>query len=643
MNLLLTTIKNERHLLVTVPEHRLSLENKAFEALYKKDYRLGRVLLGLIHNFKLVRDFVDESDEIGSPKYQLVYPLGSPHDLDGSEIRCLIHAAVLQSVSRHSKYLFDCYGGTAVEMVKFEHNDYQYSTIRLLNGPLLKEVYDRLCQLVVKDILTDKVPQKNGLKLRMKQDELDVWKRCVDGESIKLFEISNSLKSVKLLNSALILRGILSHKILKLLLQKRVRVEYGCNPFRPGYQLAVPYRYKDVPSKQSDFAHPDVCIGLTFATYYQCGLSEEQLLDVFRRLSRMSDASSYYSRWTEDMDGIGNLRSYTSVNLEDTELFRDSVFPLFRYHLGVIDFWLTKVVLPVQAKQYKEKITATAVDLFKSNELAPFCNAITTGFSGTDDLSLVLPPTVKQINMEALSATNGIQLLNILRPENSAYYALDSQHLSDNHTTNMILMHLQTSEVKANVVLDAGALVLHLSNEKFARAWLKQRTDCEACAFFMQDKVVYISKHDWNRVLSFSGSQFEADMSKCLLYLDDEHTRGSDFKLPLDARAVVTLGKGMNKDKLVQACMRMRQIGRGQQLAFVASHDVHLELEQMDNDTGSETERIVNIIHWTLKNTSKRICDLVPYFVNQDVCSQQKLEALSQHYSRQAVSLYGRQ
>ena len=41
-------------------------------------------------------------------------------------------------------------------------------------------------------------------------------------------------------------------------------------------------------------------------------------------------------------------------------------------------------------------------------------------------------------------------------------------------------------------------------------------------------------------------------MDRCVVYLDEIHTRGTDLRLPKDARAAVTLGPKLNKDKLVQ-------------------------------------------------------------------------------------------
>ena len=41
------------------------------------------------------------------------------------------------------------------------------------------------------------------------------------------------------------------------------------------------------------------------------------------------------------------------------------------------------------------------------------------------------------------------------------------------------------------------------------------------------------------------------DNKKLFVYLDEVHTSRTDLKLPLTARGIVTLGKKMNKDKLM--------------------------------------------------------------------------------------------
>lgn len=70
-------------------------------------------------------------------------------------------------------------------------------------------------------------------------------------------------------------------------------------------------------------------------------------------------------------------------------------------------------------------------------------------------------------------------------------------------------------------------------------------------------------------------------------YLDDHHTRGTDLKLPIYFRVVVTLSVKMLKEKLVQTCMRMRQLGVGKQtVCFVPSPEVYRALKHESGPNG---------------------------------------------------------
>lgn len=50
--------------------------------------------------------------------------------------------------------------------------------------------------------------------------------------------------------------------------------------------------------------------------------------------------------------------------------------------------------------------------------------------------------------------------------------------------------------------------------------------------------------------------------------------RGSDMKLKPNAKAILTLGPGMCRDKLMQAAMRMRQLEHSQTLTLVPNSEV---------------------------------------------------------------------
>jgi hypothetical protein len=52
-------------------------------------------------------------------------------------------------------------------------------------------------------------------------------------------------------------------------------------------------------------------------------------------------------------------------------------------------------------------------------------------------------------------------------------------------------------------------------------------------------------------IIQFKQSPFYQKLDQCIIYLDDIHTRGTDFKFPNKTHAFVTLGPRLNKDKLV--------------------------------------------------------------------------------------------
>jgi hypothetical protein len=62
------------------------------------------------------------------------------------------------------------------------------------------------------------------------------------------------------------------------------------------------------------------------------------------------------------------------------------------------------------------------------------------------------------------------------------------------------------------------------------------------------------------RVEPLISSPFNRQLEKCLIYLDDAHTRGTDLMLPQGTRAAVTLGPKVTKDKLIQG-MYMYYLG----------------------------------------------------------------------------------
>lgn len=99
--------------------------------------------------------------------------------------------------------------------------------------------------------------------------------------------------------------------------------------------------------------------------------------------------------------------------------------------------------------------------------------------------------------------------------------------------------------------MDVGAQILELENEQAASRWLEKTKNFEAA--------VYFDRHDELAVISRAGkresllaSRYLSQLNKCLVFLDEAHTRGTDLVLPDHYRAAVTLGPRLTKDRLVQ-------------------------------------------------------------------------------------------
>jgi len=200
-------------------------------------------------------------------------------------------------------------------------------------------------------------------------------------------------------------------------------------------------------------------------------------------------------------------------------------------------------------------------------------------------------------------------MANILSKDNS--YAF----LTQNDYEHEILALITKEEI--NVLLDVGALMLHLSNKQVAMKWLNLTTnvEIEAAVFFENNDLVVIEKHSKNfEINSFETSNYRFNLKKCLIYLDDIHTRGTDLRIPINTTAAVTLGKGLDKDRLFQACMRMRMLGDGHNVKFFACNEVNLEIS---NSITHNNITCNDVLQWAINNSIKMIKNGSIYWAHQ--------------------------
>ena len=95
-----------------------------------------------------------------------------------------------------------------------------------------------------------------------------------------------------------------------------------------------------------------------------------------------------------------------------------------------------------------------------------------------------------------------------------------------------------------------------MTNKQLVKHWLslRQPKDVTAGVFFDDaDKLSVLSRD--GVVEPLYSSPFSQRLHECIIYLDDAHTRGTDLKLPVNFRAMVTLGPKVTKDRLVQGML----------------------------------------------------------------------------------------
>jgi hypothetical protein len=290
---------------------------------------------------------------------------------------------------------------------------------------------------------------------------------------------------------------------------------------------------------------------LTCLSYYYSGLTDNQLEQCFELLYKLDNPSLEYEQWVRRNNDLPTeLRQLNAINIKDHEQFRDSVTRAFSHNSAVVDFFLSYVVFPKAAKMFPHKLSTSGWDLAERK------SHVTTGFSGTNDNRYLLPTSITQADPVGQLSTNALVLTYLLRPENNHYMRMCGER-GEKLTTQEFLKLLANQTPEIRVLLDVGAQMLELKNEELVRCWLELRSDVEAAVYFNdKDEIVVLSQNGSPSPLY--ASPYAQQLDKCLVYLDDGHTRGTDLKLPRDYRALVTLGPKVTKDRLLQ----------GEQLTF---------------------------------------------------------------------------
>ncbi|KAL8784896.1 MAG: hypothetical protein Q9213_003709 [Squamulea squamosa] len=521
----------------------------------------------------------------------LIQRLSGLRAIDGQPDRWLVIQSVFYLIQQNASLLQTLYP-EEIELDKLAGGS--FPTIRLLSSRIRHLLISKVCD----DIRDSKLP---GLVLSTLPIE-------VKKAAVSLI----ADQSV----SGLFADGILIH----VLHNKRWSVNYGLHLTR--CVSAVPYRAKGVPAPAAEFGHPDVTIALTCLSYYYTGLDNDQLRACLELLHRFDDPSVEYSDWTRADDSFpSQLRHWSSVNLEDHRQCEEQLFPALRFNKKTADFFMANVVFPREGKEFDQKLSASGWDI----PAKLTSTNITTGFSGTNDNIFLLPLSITQRDIPELNHTSGKVLELLVRPENVLYSCAKDSNGA--HLSSLELLEFITqSDARVRVLIDVGAQILDLTNDQVIVQWLALNPDVAAGVYFDTADYAMVMARS-GKVERLASSAFLDRMEQCVIYLDEVHTRGTDLKLPHTARAAVTLGPRLTKDRLIQACMRLRLLGHGQSLMFVAPPEVHQDIVETTKAKSSELNGL-QVIEWALEQCCLQIERNQPLRVYQGLSYYRRRDAV---------------
>ncbi|KIW67043.1 hypothetical protein PV04_06320 [Phialophora macrospora] len=607
--------------IIALPEHLMSFMLSGQQRLLDRKVEEATRMIRLQRWLSRVsRDVFDESDFTMAVKTQLIYPSGPQVTVNGGNYRWETIQTVLRLVFSHLDVLERSYE-SSIQVVRRQNGGFPFIYF------LRTDVQHALMQQIVADICSGRTHLLNIENFS-----------ASERQAIRAFitEANPQNPAVKCVSEIhknspadgyviYLLRGLLVHRILILTLSRRWNVQYGLHPLRD--PVSVPFLGKGIASNLAEWGHVDVSLLFTCLSFYYQGLAPAQLKQSLEQILKSDDPAREYEQWVQGSGGLSDRhRDWTSINLEDTTQLTE-IWSAVRFNLTAIDHFLNNFVFPKHAKQFKVKLQASGWDLPLTGN---GCN-LTTGFSGTNDNRLVLPLNIKQDDMKGLAHTNAEVLCYLLHDRNRAYALAGFREDSGGRAVYRrmsepdFLRKLRHKGIR--VLIDAGALILEMTNFTLAKMWLDIDTEATAAVFFDDNNKPTVLTRSGRRT-PLLASPYADDLSTCLVYLDESHTRGTDMKFPPKARGAVTLSLGQTKDHTVQAVMRLRQLATTQSITFFAPPEVHqsiLDLRCKGDHSHLDSN---DVVRWLLEQTCQGLENLQPLFYAQGVNYCQRIQAV---------------
>jgi len=375
--------------------------------------------------------------------------------------------------------------------------------------------------------------------------------------------------------------------------RQRAQAKFPNMP-RSRFMLAIPFVGKDVPSESSEFAHPDIIIGLTILAYRYEGLRYSDFVEIIAQVcedvkkepGKWKDRKTVklYNSWIKEAGGsvvgkaeyrdlvrmptisLGRQGSHTSDDGQGLDgptkvvslmLLKQSnnehMKPLFKMLKGLPDliyYYLNIFLFPTYMRMQKLKLSNSGQELGGD---ALFRARV--GFSGTP--SNLMPIELGKCIFERCS--DG-QIVHTLTDTS----VVDHTYVEPGWTPQSLLEYIAKSG-KFHALIDTGALITGLSNLEVAQTLLRLGLDGIQGVVFLDEldrKMILV--RETKRVLRLE--ECGIALEHRFAFYDQIHTTGMDIKHTPNAVAATTLGKDMTFRDYAQGTYRMRGIAKGQRI-----------------------------------------------------------------------------
>ncbi|GAB5371987.1 hypothetical protein AAMO2058_001626900 [Amorphochlora amoebiformis] len=353
-------------------------------------------------------------------------------------------------------------------------------------------------------------------------------------------------------------------------------------------RLAIPFVGKDKPSESSEFAHPDIIIGLTVLAYRYSGMRKVDFHETLTHLvtsfqkelgpAHERKSSVRHATWVKESGGVvkGTKRKYdeegNEIKTDDVEddeeqdekevvplqMLKPSnaeqvkkLFNLVRLNPSTIHWYLTEFIFPSNTMHQVVKLSASGQalggDMLIDRRI---------GFSGTP--SSLLPLEMGKCGYE--KGADGLMIQFLTSPKIVSY-----ENIKTGWSPKSLLDQIASAEPHYHALIDTGALITGMSNLEVAQYLLENGLKYAEGVIFLNeddDKMVYV--RSTGRVVRLD--QCGIPKSRRFAFYDQIHTTGVDIQHVNNAVGVLTLGKDMVFRDYTQGTFRMRGLGKGQRI-----------------------------------------------------------------------------